>query len=135
MNKRRRFSLPVAGGSSLLIMFAVLCLTVFALLGLSTIRSDRRLSDASAEAVDNYYKADRMAEEIYARLRRGEMPEGVTVTDDGIYSYACPISDTLVLQVALRKEGEEWSVLLWQEVSSADWEKDDSLNLWDGGSE
>lgn len=135
MNKRRRFSLPVAGGSSLLIMFAVLCLTVFALLGLSTIQSDRRLSDTSAEAVDNYYKADRMAEEIYARLRRGEMPEGVTVTDHGIYSYACPISDTLVLQVALRKEREEWTVLLWQEVSSADWEKDDSLNLWDGGSE
>ncbi len=132
MDKRSRFSFPAVGGSSLLIMFAVLCLVVFALLGLSTVRAEQRLSDTSAEAVADYYRADRMAEEIYTKLRRGQVPEGVTVTDE-IYSYAIPISDTQILQVALRKDGEEWTVLLWQAISSAQWEEDNSLDLWDGG--
>ena len=47
----KRFAAPAVGGSSLLVIFAVLCLTVFALLGLSTVRADGRLSDASAKAV------------------------------------------------------------------------------------
>jgi len=44
MDKRRRFSVPAVGGSALLTMFAVLCLTVFALLSLSTALSRARLS-------------------------------------------------------------------------------------------
>ena len=51
MEDKKRFSPPVVGGSSLLVIFAVLCLTVFALLSLSTVRADVRLSEASAQAV------------------------------------------------------------------------------------
>ena len=51
MNERQRFSPPAVGGSSLLVIFAVLCLTVFAMLALSTVQANGRLSDASAEAV------------------------------------------------------------------------------------
>ena len=48
------FAPPALGGISLLVVFAVLCLTVFALLSLSTVRADERRSDASAQAVTNY---------------------------------------------------------------------------------
>ena len=48
MNDKQKVTLPAIGGSSLLVIFAVLCLTVFALLSLSTVQADNRLSDASA---------------------------------------------------------------------------------------
>lgn len=131
MREKERFSPPAVGGSSLLVIFAVLCLTVFALLSLSTVRADGRLSDASAEAVANYYAADCQAEEILARLRAGELPGGVTVDGD-TYAYTCPISDTQALEVEVRLEGTAWTVLRWQAVSVTDWQADDSLQLWDG---
>lgn len=64
MDDPRRFTPPAVGGSSLLVIFAVLCLTIFALLGLGTVQADQRLSDASAEAVYGYYAADCQAEAI-----------------------------------------------------------------------
>ena len=134
MRTRESVSPPVVGGSSLLVIFAVLCLTVFALLGLSTVQAGQRLSNASAEAVESYYQADARAEEILARLRCGEMPEGVTVWDDR-YAYECPISETRSLQVEVRMNGEEYTVLRWQAVSTVEWETDDNLLVWDGGME
>ena len=131
MDKDTRMSAPVVGGTSLLVMFAVLCLTVFALLGLSAVQAGTRLSQATAQAVSAYYQADCQAEEIFARLRSGEVPANVTETN-GIYSYTCPISDTQQLQVALSEETGEWTVLRWQAESIAAWETDDELTLWDG---
>lgn len=131
MNKERRMSTPIVGGSSLLVIFAVLCLTVFALLGLSTVQAGGRLSQTMADSVSAYYEADCMAEELYARLRSGEMPAEVTRTGD-TYAYTCPISDTNELQVELRQNGDQWEVIRWQAVSTVAWESDDSLNLWDG---
>lgn len=71
MNERRAFRPPVTGGSSILVMFAVLCLTVFSMLSLATARTDARISQASADGVSAYYAADMQAEEILARLRAG----------------------------------------------------------------
>ena len=134
MDKKHRFSFPAVGGSSLLVIFAVLCLTVFALLCLSTVQAGQRLSDASAEAVEAYYRADAQAETILARLRAGERPEGVTAAEDR-YTYECPVSETQTLRVEVRLDGEEYEVLCWQLVSTLEWETDDSLLVWDGGLE
>ena len=127
----RRSSPPAVGGSSLLVIFAVLCLTVFALLGLSSVQANGRLSDASAQAISSYYTADCQAEAILSRLRAGELPEGVTVSD-GLYTYQCPISDTQTLAVEVRLDDADWTVLRWQAVSVVDWENDDTLSVWDG---
>jgi len=131
MDKDTRMSTPIVGSSSLLVIFAVLCLTVFALLGLSTVQAGSRLSQATAQAVSAYYQADCQAEEIFARLRSGEIPADVTKVSN-IYSYTCPISDTQQLQVELQKEAEGWTVLRWQAESIADWEASNDLNVWDG---
>ena len=131
MDKEHRGRIPVVGGSSLLVIFAVLCLTVFALLSLSTVQAGGRLSEASAQAVADYYEADRAAEEIFARLRAGEQPDGVTETD-GVYGYTCPVSQTRQLRVELLQDGEDWTVLRWQTESVADWEADEFLDVWDG---
>ena len=95
MNKEDRFSPPAVGGISLLVAFAVLCLTVFALLSLSTVQAQKRLSDASHKAVGEYYAADSEALRILALLRSGEAVPEVSYSD-GIYSYNCPISGTQV---------------------------------------
>ena len=96
---------PMVGGSSLLVIFAVLCLTVFALLSLGTVQADRRLADASAASVQAYYEADCRAEEILAQLRSGQRPEGVS-GEGNEYWYVCPISDTQSLQVRVRLDGD-----------------------------
>lgn len=128
MNKTTQ-QLPVIGGSSLLVIFAVLCLTVFALLGFSTVQADQRLSDISAEAVSDFYAADCQAEEIFALLRSGQIPETVSI-QDGVYSYSCTISPTQELQVEIR--ANDWSVLRWQAVSTVHWQENSELELWDG---
>ena len=122
---------PMVGGSSLLVIFAVLCLTVFALLGFSTVQADRRLEQVSVQAVEDYYAADAQAEKILAQLRSGQMPEGVQL-QDGIYSFRCKISDTQEIQVEVR--AADWDVLSWQSVSTTDWTESASLQVWDGES-
>ena len=129
---KKRTTLPTAvGGSSLLVIFAVLCLTVFALLSISTVRANQKLSDSSCRTVEGYYRADCSAEQILARLRTGERVEGVQ-GNDGLFSYACAISDTQALVVEVAVDGTEYTVLRWQAVSTADWQADNSLPVWDG---
>ena len=131
MDKKRWGGPPVVGGSSLLVMFAVLCLTVFALLCLSTARSGERLSEKSAAAAEGYYAADCRAEELLARLRAGQRPEGIR-EENGVFSYACTISDTQILAVDVMVDGEDYTVLRWQAVSAAEWQADESLPVWTG---
>lgn len=143
--RRERFSPPAVGGISLLVVFAVLCLTVFALLALTTVQADVRLADASAKAVEDYYAADCQAQEILARLRSGETPEGVEIIDrlgeHYTARYAVPISDTQELQVEVEflEDGAEWAdagwryqVIRWQAAPADQWESDSSIEIWDG---
>ena len=131
MDKDTRMSTPIVGGSSLLVIFAALCLTVFALLGLSTVQAGGRLTQTTANAVAAYYEADCAAEEIFTQLRAGELPDGVTKEND-IYSYICPVSQNQQLEVDLQKDASGWTVLRWQTVSIAEWETNESINVWDG---
>ena len=131
MKQNDRVILPAVGGSSLLVIFAVLCLTVFALLGLSTVQADTRLSDASAEAIQAYYAADNAAETILARLRSGEIPDGVEVNGSW-YTYSCPINENQSLFVTVQINGDAYTVLQWQTLPTIQWESDDELVVWDG---
>ena len=129
MKNQEKLSVPATGGASLLVIFAVLCLTVFALLGFSTVQADKRLADVSIQAVSDYYAADCAAEETLAKLRAGQLPEGVTLTGD-VYAYSCPISPTQALQVEVRSG--DWEVLRWQAVSTIQWQENTDMELWDG---
>jgi len=132
-DKELSMGTPAVGGSSLLVIFAVLCLTVFAMLTLSTVRADDRLADASVDAVSAYYRADAEAESLLSRLRSGEVPDGVAVSGD-LYTYSCTISDTRLLQVEVRVDGSCYRVLRWQEESTAEWNPDTGLDVWTGES-
>ncbi len=125
---------PAVGGSSLLVIFAVLCLTVFALLSLSTVQADSRMAEASYNAVQGYYVADTEAELILAKLRQGILSDNVTKEGD-FYSYTCQVSELQALEVEVQITEKDYQILRWQLVSTAEWEADDSLDVWDGSME
>ena len=132
MKKQHSFSPPPVGGCSLLVIFAVLTLNVFALLGLSTVQAEQRLAQASAQAVSDYYAADLQAEQLFSRLRSGEIPPQVQ-HKDGTYRYACPITQQQTLMVELQFSADEWQVLRWQAVTLPQGSTaDELLNVWDG---
>lgn len=131
MKQTERVILPAVGGSSLLVIFAVLCLTIFALLGLSTVQADTRLSDASAEAIAAYYAADCQAETILSRLRSGEAVDGVEI-DGNLYCYSCPVTETRALFVTVELTDTGYTIYQWQMLPTIQWESDDSLVVWDG---
>lgn len=130
MKKQETFSPAAVGGSSLLVIFAVLCLTVFALLSLSSVQAERRLADAATQSVLDYYEADLRAEEILARLRSGEEIAGLK-EENGKFEFEVPISGRQTLAVALARQGDDWVVLRWQMVTR-EGEPDDTLNVWKG---
>ena len=59
------------------------------------------------------------------------MREG-SAEGEGVFSYACPISDAQTLEVRVRLTGESHEILSWQAVFTADWQADEDLDLWDG---
>lgn len=131
MNEKHSFSPPAVGGSSLIVIFAVLCLTVFALLSLSTAQSSAGISDAAAQTVIGYYEADYQAEQILAQLRSGRCPDGVELRGDTAY-YSCPISDTQALFVAVTLDGDQYEIKTWRVESTQTWSADDHLAVWQG---
>lgn len=128
----RKFRPSAIGGTSLFVIFSVLCLAVFAVLCVSTARANGRLRDKAFTADAQYYAADAAAQETLAALRRGERP-GHVQEENGVFYYSCPVSETQVLTVAVRVQGTQYQILRWQALSVTQWEADDSLHLFDGG--
>lgn len=131
MNKKTSFSFPGVGLSSLLVIFAVLCLAVFSLLAISTAKADERLSVQSRDSILAYYRAELEADTLIAQLRNGEIPQEI-ISNDGVFAFRCPISDTQALEVEVRLNGESYQILRWQSVSVTDWQTDDKLPVWNG---
>ncbi len=128
---KQKFSVSAVGISSLLVIFAVLCLTVFALLSVSTVQAQLRLARSTAGAVTGYYEADAQAEKILVQLRAGQCPAGVERNGD-IYTYACAVSETQTLAVRVQVNGTDYTVLRWQTVPTQQWEAEDKLPVWNG---
>ena len=57
-----------AGGAIIIIIFVVLCLTIFGLLSFATAFADKKLADKNLQNVSHYYEADSIAEEKLAMI-------------------------------------------------------------------
>jgi len=130
MKENRSLFSGIPGGSSLLVILAALCMTVFSLLAITAVQEEKQLSDLAAESVVRYYRADLEAERILARLRLGQLPEGVR-EENGIYAYACPVSQNQILLVEVRHQDEAWKVLRWQTVVLPE-EIPETISVWPG---
>ena len=129
--KNIKIGFSTVGGSSILTIFAVLCLVVFALLSLSTAKADSKLSNKSVKAVENYYKADKNAEIILARLRQGNKVDGVEKKGD-TYTYKCKIDENQNLHVSVTIKGNKYIVNQWKKVYDGKWEDDKKIEIWEG---
>ncbi len=119
----------MVGVSSLLVIFSVLCLTVFAMLSLTTVQMDKRLTGSMVEAVSERAQADAEAHRILADLREGRVPQGETA-DGSVYSYSCRLSEMSQLSVEVEVNGPDYRILRWQEETAGEWVPDDSIDVW-----
>ena len=56
------------GGSSILVIFVLLCLTTFATLSMVSANADYKLSQRTAVATQEYYAADALAQDVRAEI-------------------------------------------------------------------
>ncbi len=131
MKEKRQISLAGIGLSALLVVLAVLALTLFSLLSLSTARAQQRLGEKERAPVLAYYEAEAQAHEILAKLRAGEVPQGVA-QGDGFYRYTCPMGENQLLAVEVEIGEDGYRIVRWQVCARGNWEADDSLPVWQG---
>lgn len=132
----------VSGAVSLVMIFAVLCMTVFAVLTLSTAVGESKLAQATAQHTVDYYTADAQATEIAAALDGGsrqETVEGIdiiyTQSENGMQaSFAVPAGENQSLSVVLLLQNQSYDILKWELNYSGDWQADQSIAVWDGAS-
>lgn len=125
----------MTGAVSLVMIFCVLCMAVFAVLTLSTAVREQGLADLTAQRAAEYYEADRQAAEIAAALIAGEAVEAdvsYELTGEGaVASYVVPAGGELLLEVRLLLTGSEYEVLAWRTIYAGDWTPDNSMELLD----
>jgi len=134
------------GSASVILVFSVLCLTVFSLITLVVAGNSKALADAEKKLVLGYYEADTLAEQIVAEIVQAGfvsdnirdieiMSEFDFETGEETAYFICPISGQKELYVRLTFNGHTCDILSWRMRDIGDWVVDDSLNVWQGPDE
>lgn len=106
------------GSASLLVVFLVLCLVIFAVLTLTSAQSDYRFSERLADRRTAYYTACNQAEEQIAAL----CADGTLSHLTEAYAFQVTINGRQALSVVLEPDGDGgFTVSSWQTVHTADW--------------
>lgn len=124
----------VTGVVSLIMIFCVLCLSVFAVLTVATSQREHRMAQLFAERAEAYYAADKKAVETVAELRRGGTPMGVVYTGAQEASFSVPVAGDQSLEVTVRlpeEDGGEVRILSWKTVYNGVWEPENGINLFE----
>jgi hypothetical protein len=146
MKNKRPFSAGINIGSvSIVMIFSVLALTVFAVLTLITSANEKKLAVKSAEAVKLYYAADCACEDKLAQVKEltaaedgdlakilASLPEGISgeLKDGDLYiRCAEPVDGNRTLSVLAVVGNHGVNVWRWEIVDSGDWNPDESLNF------
>lgn len=141
------------GTSSLILIFIILCLTVFGLLSLSSAGSDWRLAQKNAESVRGYYEADSQAVEFVAMVEEALSRSSQAAGDEeyrqlvkeelgsfyqeetGVVRTDIKMLYGQMLRIELeidRKEEAGYRILAWNVYHSVDYEIDQSIPVWTG---
>lgn len=124
MNKQNRISIGI-GLSTLLMIFTVLILTIFATLSYLQAKRNLNETDKIIESSVEYYDADYKASEIYNYLKENENDESYMQEKDisfsnNEYHYSVKINDKKYLDVVLTRHEDELVITKWQEVVLVD---------------
>jgi len=131
------------GSASIVLVFAVLCLTIFSLITYVVAGNDKAIVDAKANLVTAYYNADAEAERILFDLIAADtIPDtvrGISIhtgrdeaTDTETTYFHYKITDAKALYVSLAIREDSFDVLSWHMYDTDEWEIDDSINVWTG---
>jgi hypothetical protein len=131
------------GSASIVLIFAVLCLTIFALISYSSSERDKALLDTNVRMVKAYYQADTLAEYILADI----MSQGLQDTVRGVeinigfdfdifadtVSFDVPVMENKILHVTAAFGFDGAEILNWSMRDTRKWsENEDDLPVWDG---
>ena len=124
MNKQNRISIGI-GLSTLLMIFTVLILTIFATLSYLQAKRNINETDKIIESSVEYYDADYKASEIYNYLKGNVNDESYMQEKDisfsnNEYHYSVKINDKKYLDVVLTRHEDELVITKWQEVVLVD---------------
>jgi len=132
------------GSASIVLVFAVLCLSVFSLITFVVAGNSKALVDSEAQLVKGYYEADMLAERILAEILKSDIiPENILGVDIGvtwdmernadIVQYVCPLSGSEKwLYVKLSMSMGSYEILSWKMSDSSDWAADEGMDVWLG---
>jgi len=134
------------GGSSILVIFVLLCLTTFATLAMVSATASYRLAQRVIIASDAYYAANNQAEELLSQINHivRYAPEdqinsrlsdvGAFVDFYGNIVYFVPIDDVLLIEVELERTDRQLRIISWLKIADYDPELYDAgfLNVWPG---
>lgn len=136
------------GTASIILIFIILCLSIFSLLSLSDAKSAAVFAERRAASVQSYYRTDREGQAMIrsaSRLIRGgaaptviteslktELPEGslISLSESGSFVCELPMSAGQSLHIELDKT--DASVLSYYVYISEEYAIDDRLPVWEG---
>ena len=146
-NERKSSGINI-GSASIIMVFSVLCLTIFAVLTFMTSNNEYKLAEKSALTMQTYYAADAGAAVTEGKIREALANNGDAASalndvkglgvagaamDDGYhFSYAESMDDDQEIQVELLYTDGELKILKWELVNVAEWSADGEVHLWDG---
>lgn len=140
------------GYVTIMLIFAVICLTAFAVLSFQAAYADERLSARTQEYTREYYAADAKAKEVLAQLdgiaqsarESGFFAESFSdeCENAALYpqigsvraEYSCEINERQSISVSVifyENEDMGFEITRWQTVSSGA-EEEAPLGVWDG---
>ena len=131
------------GSASIVLVFAVLCLTIFSLITYVVAGNEKTLVDRKVQLVTEYYEADALAEKILVNILTSDtIPDEILGVDiftrfdeglgvDTVYFF-CEISDIKALFINLVIRDDSYDILSWRMYDTDEWVFDGSMNVWTG---
>ncbi|WP_052294598.1 hypothetical protein [Anaerofustis stercorihominis] len=129
------------GSSTLIMIFALLCLVVFSLLAYKTALNEKNLALKVSNETKAYYEADYKATEIKNKIENN-IANGKSIASFADYEkningisyigYSVKIDENKKLVVELKRSGNDLKIVKWAEVNEASEDYNNKLDVWGG---
>ncbi|WP_294464361.1 hypothetical protein [uncultured Anaerofustis sp.] len=129
------------GSSTLIMIFALLCLVVFSLLAYKTALNEKNLALKISNETKAYYEADYKATKIKNKIENN-ITNGKSIASlvdyeknrngSNYIGYSVKIDENKKLFVELRRSGSNLKVVKWTEVNEASEDYNNKLDVWGG---
>lgn len=129
------------GSSTLIMIFALLCLVVFSLLAYKTALNEKNLALKVSNETKAYYEADYKATEIKNKIENN-IANGKSIASFADYEkningisyigYSVKIDENKKLVVELKRSGNDLKIIKWAEVNDASEDYNNKLDVWGG---